>query len=198
MIHGVHGLWAKLNKTHMSKLIRLLRKDGYPCEEFNYNFTCVIDTFLRLLEISNANRLLLKVKSGDSIAAHSYGCAITWRMLESLGEYNEDHSDHPLFLKNIYLFNAALDAEIKFDTRYVKNIYVFYDKRDWLIHLANLIPDNIMGAMGKKGALRPDPKVHNIEITENNVNIISSHFTVFNNHENLRKYCDFIEQREQE
>lgn len=159
MIHGVYGLHSLFRHNEITYLLERLKRLGLPTLEFKYLKLFAIHTYSSHALRRFALNLKERLKSGDSIVAHSFGCAIVWKLLEIL-----DEEKSALQLNKIYLLNSALNREYTLKVDHCQHIYVFHDPSDFMLKLATYLPFNIMGDMGKAGYQYKDPKITNIEI----------------------------------
>jgi len=138
------------------------------------------------------------LKNGDSIIGHSFGAVVINDTLRLLSEHNYNNPENPIKLNKVYLFNAALHTDTHLNTEHVSKIYVFYDKKDWILKLATLLPDSIMGNMGQVGAKILNSRIENIEIEDEAPFWSYVHKRVFTNSNKLSEYCDIIHKLEAE
>lgn len=198
MIIGVHGLYVFKNPNYMDLLLWALRGRGYRTYSFRYGLMTVIQTYFEWLESNKAKQLLKRLKNGDSLIGHSFGAVVINDTLKLLSEYNYKNPENPIKLNKVYLFNAALNSETQLNTEHVKKIYVFYDKKDWILKLASWLPGSLMGNMGQIGSTIPDSRIENIEIEDSDPPWRYVHKRIFTNKNYLEKYCDVIDKSEVE
>jgi len=190
MIHGVYGLDAVRRHNNITKILKALEKQGMYTREFSYLRALVIFTYFKCLRKRWAKRLKAQLKDGDSIVAHSFGCAVVWELLKQLQEEKSS-----LQLKNIYLFNASLERELQFSKDNCHKIFVFYHPGDNLLTLATYLPNNIMGDMGKVGYQYKTHNIINIKLETPDCNSILQH-DCFSQPEYVDYYATFIKKAE--
>lgn len=190
MIHGVYGLYAMWHKNNVTDMLQELEKLGLNTIEFKHMKVFALETYLTSGIKRLAEHLDSTLKDGDSILAHSFGAAIVYYVLQNTKKK----------LHNIYLFNAALSLDYILNSNNVDTLYNFYDPTDRALSIAEAIPYDIMGGVGKIG-YRANPlmdlaawKTKNIQIT-GGVNTLTNHFRAFQDG-TICKYATMIKQFE--
>lgn len=156
-IVGIYGLDSIPFNNPISNILHALNNVDIHTHEYQYIKLTVIATYNEAGLYKFADQLNKHLMSGDSIIAHSYGCAIVYKALKLLKEDNSKVQLH-----NVYLFNAALNEDIVLETGNCDHIYLFNNEKDRLLTLATYLPSNIMGQLGKHGYKYRDAKITNM------------------------------------
>jgi hypothetical protein len=185
MIWGVCGLWGFHGRNNVTKILNRLNTLGVSTKEFhNITFT-LLHTYIIRQIFSIANRLYDQASDGDSIIAHSFGGVLVIDML------NEINKKRPKEFKNIYLFNPSINGDVHIDSDHFQKMYIFHEPRDRMLKMANWLPFNILGDLGRYGYKYTDDKIINVEINK----ITNEHRMHHDNamiEPNLTTYAKFI------
>lgn len=139
LIHGIHtsdkdNVTAKLapafRQVHGAENV-LVRKYGYALA-----LTTGLTNFLNK---RRAERLAKLIKPGDSIVAHSNGCAIAWLI-------DSEYVEH---LDSVILIQPALDSWRTFEN--TSRVLVLYNDEDEVVGASTLGFCSAWGDMGKVG-----------------------------------------------
>jgi esterase/lipase superfamily enzyme len=161
MIVGVGGLTtSSMPNTIMNHVVAALNKNKLESKKFKHTEFLIYHTYdkERVIEAELALHKILD--DGDSILAHSFGAVLTIDLLNHM----ENGFLPKKKLKNIYLFNPAIDKDAHIPTRQIKNMYVFYEPCDRMLKLATLMPFNKLGELGRVGYKGRSKKIHNMQI----------------------------------
>lgn len=186
VIVGIKGLEAPFSKNNISKMVRALNKVDMPAEEFRYVSFLLGDTWGLHKIFRTVDRMHKALRTGDSIVAHSFGGVLTTELLQKMSDRKSD-----LQLKNIYMFNPSVDADIIIPETHFEKMYIFCDCRDQMLNLAKLMPFNKLGSLGKYGYEYDSDKIHSLYIRPKNKSGLMKHDTAFFE-PNLSFYADMI------
>lgn len=182
----------------MDSLLHALQGRGYKTCSFRYGLITVIQTYFDWLESKRTKHLLSLLKKGDSLIGHSFGAVVISDTLKLLSEQNYQNPENPIKLNKVYLFNAALNTDAQLNTEYVNKIYVFYDKKDWVLKIASWFPWSKLGNMGQVGAKILDSRIENREIEDKSPFWSYVHKRIFKTRKTVDEYCDIIDKLEAE
>lgn len=191
MIIGVKGLFGPVFRNNITKFINKLNSLGVDSREFVYPPFGVFHTYNKT-RITRTSKLLYdQLNDGDSILCHSFGGVITTNLINEMHKFSK-----PKHLKNIYMFNPAVNTDIEIDETYFDKMYIFYDPKDKLLRLAKWLPFNSMGSLGKYGYPKKSKKIKNIKL-RNLVGVPNWHSEAMIE-PNLTFYSKFIKRKELE
>lgn len=140
-IFCVHGIHTNDRDNVTAKLAPAFRQvcDGEDVMVWKYGYALALTTGLTdFLNERRAAKLAKLVKPGDSIVAHSNGCAIAYLLQ---GEY--------VPLDRLILVQPALDSWRTFDN--VRKVLVLHNDEDEVVGASTLGFCSAWGDMGKNG-----------------------------------------------
>lgn len=142
-VHLIHGIHATEPGGRTSKLAVYLRAMGHDVEVHSYGYAWASSSLLPGLtnhqNRKRAERIAKRIREGDSIVAHSNGCAVAYLIQEP-----------PLRrLSSVVLIQPALDETIEFYN--ARRVLCIYNDEDETVGLSMILPGNYWGGMGKYG-----------------------------------------------
>ena len=148
IIHSIHGFnVSDEGAATIDKLTPLLQETGrHLVQEHNYP-----EFFrLRVRLCNKAMAMLIRdmVKPGDSVVAHSNGCAIVYLAAKAGAQF-----------ENVTLINPALDSKLAIP--HAGSVDVWHSDSDPWTSLARFIPWSIWGAQGRTGYTGDDARYKN-------------------------------------
>lgn len=138
-IYCVHGIHTDDRDNVTAKLAPAFRQVGdEPVVVWKYGYALALTTGLTdFLNERRAAKLAQSIKPGDSILAHSNGCAIAYLLQNTVP------------LDRLILVQPALDAWRTFDN--VRKVLVTYNEADDVVGASTLGFCSAWGDMGKTG-----------------------------------------------
>lgn len=129
-----------------------LRALGYNALDVNYPKVSWYNARSKERLKANAHTVLSHHLYGDSVIAHSYGCAVALEAMRMGANF-----------RHVFLFSPAIDSDIDIPRFGADSITVFYNRRDRAIFAGMLLPWHTFGAMGRYGYRgKQDPRVTNV------------------------------------
>lgn len=144
-ILGINGIRSNGARNTDQLLLRLAEK-GWNVKDVNYPKVSALQFWVRgrkwnhARQCADAQYLVDAYEPGDALIAHSYGCLLALRAMQRGVEFSD-----------VFLFAAALDSDVLFPSLGADNIYVIYNKKDWVLRIAALLRWHDSGDMGRIG-----------------------------------------------
>lgn len=147
MIHGVN---TRKENNSLYLLAPAFRDAGFEVIIPQYGFvSAFLAGIFQWIDNRIADSMSAFIQPGDILLGHSNGATLTYLISKKIP------------LRGAILVNAALEIDLLPNAGF---IHVYYNKKDWVVILAGLLPFHAWGPMGQQGYQGPaDPRVTNID-----------------------------------
>lgn len=135
---------------------------GYEWKPLRYRTAHTWTARSKRAREQTAEGLLNQVEPGGILMAHSFGCLLSWHMLD-LWEHRRHEAEH--LFSHVFLFSPAMNRtgwhweRLDFET-----LHCFHNPNDIAILLGSINPFHPFGAAGRKGFVTEDKRVHNVSV----------------------------------
>lgn len=178
-IIGVNGIRSNGEKN-TDLLLGELRMHGHPVHDFNYGRVGFFTARSVKRQKAIGHRLRETSHPGDHVIAHSYGCLVTLRAMQTGARFG-----------HVWLFAPAMDGDFTFPLHAAERITVVHCRSDLALVGGGLLVNHAFGDMGRHGYQGPhDPRVHNINVEPR----LLAHSAYFNRRE-LSHWGELISQQ---
>lgn len=152
-IIGVNGIRSNGEKN-TDLLLGELRMHGHDVLDFEYGRVNFFTARSLARQKAIGHRLREVSKVGDHVVAHSYGCLVTLRAMQTGARFG-----------HVWLFAPAMDCDFTFPWHAAQRITVVHCKSDLALVGGSFLVKHSFGNMGRHGYHGPyDARVHNIEV----------------------------------
>lgn len=152
-ILGVNGIRSN-GERNTDLLLGELRMLGHPVVDFEYGKVNFFTARSVSRQKAIGHRLREVSQVGDHVVAHSYGCLVTLRAMQSSARFG-----------HVWLFAPAMDCDFTFPWSAAQKITVVHCKTDLALVGGSFLVNHAFGNMGRHGYHGPyDHRIHNIEV----------------------------------
>lgn len=152
-ILGVNGIRSQGEKN-TDRLLEALARLAHEVVDFNYGRVNFFTARSVTRQKAIGHRLRELSQTGDHVVAHSYGCLVTLRAMQSGARFG-----------HVWLFAPAMNADFTFPWHAAQAITIVHCRTDLALLGGSLLVKHAFGAMGRTGYQGPyDARVRNIEV----------------------------------
>ncbi len=177
LILGVNGIRSD-GSRNTDLLLGELRMLGHGVLDFDYGRVNFFTARSVTRQKAIGHRLREVSQPGDHVVAHSYGCLVTLRAMQTGARFG-----------HVWLFAPAMDSDFTFPWSAAQRITIVHCRTDLALFGGALLWGHAFGNMGRTGYQGPcDHRIRNIEVEPR----FLAHSAYFKGQE-LSHWCEMID-----